>query len=347
MPLHPDPAYHNPPSAEITYWAFCPASRRLSIDTTTQHRAPEHACDLHFAYTAWCNSSAQPLQVLAWSYSHQSPRVPPAFPEESIPATFEFRSGAQSVQTEPVVGLADEPVSACFGNVTAGNDSVIKLLHADKLYLYEPRAGALLPALPDTPAWRTLKPGVDLSVAFDPTNTAAAITDPRLRVCSLGVLAAQFLASCCQRKVPELATSPPQFSLPRSILLPAKRVLRARGGLPGSNHSKTLIAFGAWEKVTRMYHLMVFVIQLPCADRHPRVQLIVAKAYGGLGDNGDAFELALRMSSINTAPEAVHDCEHECSTGEVGVRKPFVAGLGGLEKIDCPGLGITIRGWAD
>lgn len=273
--------------------------------------------------------------------------MPRGFPEESIPVTFEFRSGAQSVQTEHVRGLADECVSVCFGNTTAGNDSVIKLLHADKLYLYEPRAGALLPALPDTPAWRTLRPGVDISVAFDPTNTTAAITDPRLRVCSLGVLAAQFLAVCCQRKVPELSASPPQFSHTRSILLPTKRVLRALGGLPGSRHSKTLIAFGAWEKVTGMYHLIVFVMQLPCADRHPRVQLVVAKAYGGLDDNEDAFELALRMSSINAAPEVAHDCEHECSTGEVGVRKPSVAGLGALEEIECPGLGITIQGWGD
>ncbi|KAF8244291.1 hypothetical protein K440DRAFT_610187 [Wilcoxina mikolae CBS 423.85] len=235
--------------------------------------------------------------------------------------------------------MAEEGVNVCFADVAAGEESVVKMLHAGVLYLYEPSAGSL-PTPADTAAWRTLQPGVDITVSYDPTDTSV-VTTPRLRTCDLRVLAKQFLGAC--HRVPELkGGKQPVFVGVRCVLLPTKRVLRTKPGVFGV-HAKTLIAFGAAEMVTGMYHLLVFSLQLPCPGKHPRVQVAIAKAYGGLrGD--EAFTTALRKCGIYVGAEG-HDCEKGCSNDEVGVRKTFQLGAAGLNEIRCEGLGITIEGW--
>jgi len=235
--------------------------------------------------------------------------------------------------------MAEEGINVCFAGVAVGEESTVKMLHAGVLYLYEPCAGSL-PALSDTAAWRTLRPGSDITVAYDPTDTGV-VTSPRVRTCDLRVLAKQFLGVC--HKIPELKDGKqPVFSGLRCVLLPTKRVARTKPGAFGV-HAKTLIAFGAAEMVTDMYHLLVFSLQLPCPGRHPRVQVAIAKAYGGL-QGKEAFTIALRKCGIYVAAQG-HDCEKGCSNDEVGVRKTFELGATGLNEIRCEGLGITIEGW--
>jgi hypothetical protein len=343
------------PDAGISYWSFDPAIPQLTLAHTTSHKAPAHSQDLHLAFTAWHNASSQPLQVLAWTQRFWSPGLPKDFPDDDTPIVFEFRCGPQSVQLETIVPL-DSGANVCFADVTSGEDSTTKLLHGGLLYLYEPAAGNM-PAIPNTAAWSTLTAGCDTTVHFDHTepNHTHSIVSPRVRTLSLCVLAAQFLGAC--KSLPELGARTPVFQNIKHIFLPAKAVRRTKSGSFGP-HSKTLIAFGAAEKVSGLFHLLVFSMQLPCKDKHPRVSVVAAKAFGtkqGFAEPDGTlspekadtmFDVALKKCGVQHGIElAWHDCENECRNDEVRVRKMYELGAPGLKEIKCPGLGIVLEGW--
>jgi len=339
--------------ATITYWSFDREEKSLKILHSTDHTAPAQAFDLQAAYTAWKVSTGQPIQVLLWLLPWWPLRTPAIFPDDP-PVTFEFRCGPQSVQVERLLPLGGG-VNVCFGDVTDTEGSTVKILHEGFLYLYEPAAGDL-PVIPNTAAWTTLKLGHDMAVAFDHTDESSApITDPRIRTLSLVALAAQFLSSCS--KVPQLANRTPDFTHIMNTLLPTKRVRRTKPGVI-SPHSKTVIAFGGAEKVTGMFHLLVFSLSLPSPECHPRVNVIAAKAFEtrNTEDNGVSglsyerataiFEMALQKCGITTGARK-HNCEKECvGSDEVAVRKMYELGMPGLNEIACPELGIVLVGWA-
>ncbi|KAI5842723.1 hypothetical protein BZA05DRAFT_412051 [Tricharina praecox] len=344
------------PPAGITYWAFDREEKSLKISHSTNHTAPADVFNLHVVYTAWKVSTGQPIQVLLWMLPRWSYRIPSDFPSESA-TTLEFRCGPQSVQLEPLLPLGGG-VHVCFGDVTDTDGSTIKILHEGKLYLYEPAAG-VLPAIPNTAAWTTLQLGHDMTVFHDHTDESSApISSPRVRTLSLAALATQFLSSCS--KVPQLANRTPDFTHILNTLLPTKRVRRTKPGAI-SAHSKTVVAFGGAERITGMFHLLVFSLSLPSPESHPRVKVIAAKAFQMRPMEGKdssyfsheaataTFEMALQKCGIKSSSSGTrkHDCERECvGTEEVNVRKMFEFGAQGLNEIACPELGIVLVGWA-
>jgi hypothetical protein len=357
IPLPSDPAY--PPDrlhllgAGIAYWAFDSSIPQLTLAHTTSHTAPEHSYDLHLVFTAWHNPTSQPIQVLAWTQRFWSPRIPKDFPQEH-PIIFEFRCGPQSVQLETIVPLG-VGANVCFADVTSDSASTIKLLHGGLLYLYEPAAGNL-PALPNTSAWTTLTPGCDTTIHYDHTDpNASPVLSPRVRTLSLCMLATQFLVA--RKNPPELGDRQPRFHNIMHIFLPARKVRRTKPGV-FTPHSKTLIAFGASEKMSGLFHLLVFTLQLPCRDKHPRVNVVVAKAFGTkegfVEPDGSLtperanmlFDVALKKCGVQGGLQSAwHDCENECSNDEIEVRKMYEYGAPGLEEIRCPNMGIVLEGW--
>jgi hypothetical protein len=348
----------NPPdssedsNAGISYWSFDPEVPRLTLTHTTSHEAPMDSEGLYLACTAWHNATSQPLQVLAWTQHCWSPRIPKDFPDNDLAMVFEFRYGPQSIQLETIVPL-DTGINVCFADVTSGEDSTVKLLHGGLLYLYEPAAGNI-PAIPNTAAWSTLTVGCDMTVHHDHTDPNP-IVSPRVRTLSLSVLAAQFLGAC--KSLPELGTRTPVFSEFRHMFLPAKSVRRTKAGSFGP-HSKTLIAFGAAEKVSGLFHILVFSMELPCKDKHPRVSVVAAKAFGtkegfveldgtSSSDKVDTmFDVALKKCGVHYGTDmAWHDCEKECKNDVIGIRKMYECDGQGFKEIKCPGLGIVLEGW--
>lgn len=343
------------PPAGIAYWAFDPETLRLTLVHTTSHTAPPHSGHLHLAYTAWVNEISQPVQVLGWAQKLWSPRVPACFDDYGI--VFEFRCAAQSVQLESVAALGAGP-NVCFADVTSRSDSTVKLLHGGLLYLYEPNIGNVS-ALPDTPAWATLSPGRDMTVRYDHSDPShPPVISPRVRILRLKTLAALFLGTC--KSLPALGGRSPELRNFMSLFLPSKPVLRdIHDGL--GMHGKTLIACGTVEKLSGFFHLLVFSLQLPSTDKHPRVAVVTAKAFGitpGFADEEDGtltpenaaflFNTALKKCGVARGIEhSVHNCEKGCTHHEISVKKAYVAGASTLKEIVCPELGIVLEGWSD
>jgi hypothetical protein len=273
---------------------------------------------------------------------------------EETPTTFEFRCGGQSCHTELPMPLAEDGMLVCFSD-SIGERVMVKMLHDGMLWVYEPAGGTAEGAhlIPDTVAWKTLKPGDDYMTTVSDDMANAPTTIPRIRTLSLRALAKQFLNS-----TKKLKGITPEFQDIRSIFLSPKKPRRTKPGVWGAEMA-TMIAFGGFERSTGLYNLVVFMLQLSPQQQgsqtkgHPRVKVVLARAYAGLPPGDSGFASALMCAGLVTYEEIHkrcgrslgHDCERNCRRDEVSVRYPWVLGANTAEEIRCENFGINIKGW--
>jgi len=301
-------------------------------------------------FTAWEIPNNRVIQVLTWRH-YQYPSL------LQISASLELRYGAQICT---ISELVETPIAVCFGDVRGDKSSAVKILSPDALYIYEPFIPTEPAGVKETGCWK--HPDL-VSVAYE-ASYAGPQEKPRLRVLSLEKLAATCLLSCRLKQL-FAHNRTPEFENHYAAFIPTHRPVRTK---PGSIQPRaiTVLAFGATELVSKMYHIFLFSLSLPCptfSTSHPRITVVKAKALTSNDtfswstmEKSSAYELfrrALTQLGINTrrVPESGHDCEEDCWGGgdDVCVLKRYLGGElqaeESLKRLLLKENGIVLEGW--
>lgn len=284
--------------------------------------------------------------MLVWDFAVDGILERPSEPNQRILQKLEFRYGADSVVIDhDCAGERPIAIGACFAGLPGTQRGVgVRVLFSRKVVLYEPFGGSN-PCIPAAASefWKPA-PETPLSSTDDAT---AAIPPPLITTIDISRIAASHLKTVLK----SYADTPPRFTYARSAFIPSSRPLRFGPGERERFDRRCILAFGAVESQSRMYHL--FVIALDAAAHTHRV--LVAKAFSSsvvfCWENMVAAEaadlLARALERVVSVRKGRHDCRVDC--------EPVVGGFKGFEEFGWEAaavegicmreLGVVLKGW--
>lgn len=373
-------------TSDVHYWALLPDEQRLRLDAVMTHPSAPRRRFLLAAYTAYEKPRDCLVQVLIlrdWVTRTQYGGGGGCFNESCL----ELRYGMQVV-TVTDSDAHETSLAVCFGDLTGDHTSAVKVLLPDRMLLYEPFAGGgdggplNSRSIPGNTAFWTSLDGIAnvQELVVDSSNGGSGSTCggsdggghdggprpwPRVRSLSLRAVAAKFLAASRLRDV--FAAHPPRFLNCHAAFIKTKRPARCKPGMIVP-HANTVVAFGATEAHTRLYHAFLFTLALPApasdttttAHHHPRISIVKAKAFS----SQDTFswegmehtsprrlleravvQLGIRASCV---AEHGHNCEVDCDGGgdAIEVLKRYIfAESDSLSEIALPENGVVLKSW--
>lgn len=332
----------------IVYWELDIAAKSIKeVDFVDYYKNSLRPYDysLNTAFTAWDIERDMLAQVLLWDFSADN-MIDTG--HHVVYQKIEFRYGAQSCVVDHIDPGNYAPVhrGVCFAGLPGDQEGVsVRALFPRKMFLYEPFGGRKH-SVHENNSWKTAPETSQL--VNDPAYTKNNLYMPRVTVVELDGIVARHLRTVL--KTYEDKT--PTFSYCYSTFIPARRPLRFRPGERQRFDRNCIVAFGAIESLSRMYHL--FVISL---DTHARQhKIVIAKAYSSSvvfgwenmidSEASKLFREALKMVKMD---RPTHDCGVDCmsSLGD-GVRNlyKFSKDPGLVKVIRMDESGIALTGWA-